>query len=243
MLEDKPAFNALLRLFALAVLIGLTVFLSYQFGIIELFLNKEKFENFIQSLGPLGIVGFIILQAFQVVIAPIPGEIPGLLGGYLYGIWGGVLFSTIGLTLGSAVAFTLGRVFGKPFVEKIVNKTVLNKFDYLLDYKGAFLVFFLFLIPGFPKDYLSYFLGLSKLSLVNFTVIAGFGRLFGTVLLSLGGDYLRHHDYEKFLILAGIAVVVIVTVWLFKKQIERFFRIWHVSRYKKNKNKNELPLN
>ncbi|GAQ95736.1 uncharacterized membrane protein YdjX, TVP38/TMEM64 family [Thermodesulfovibrio aggregans] len=237
MVKNKITFKALLRLFALAVLIALSVFFAYEFGIIELFLNEEKLKNFIHSLGPLGFVGFILLQAFQVVAAPIPGEVTGLLGGYLYGTFGGIVLSTIGLTLGSVFAFILGRVFGKPFVEKVVDPLVLNKFDYLLHHKGAFLVFFLFLIPGFPKDYLSYFLGLSRLSVLEFTVIAGVGRLLGTVLLSLGGDYLRHHEYEKFLSLAGIAAVVMLIVWLFKEKIERLLRLWHVSKYRKNKKK------
>jgi uncharacterized membrane protein YdjX (TVP38/TMEM64 family) len=236
-LKNKLTFKALLKLFALAVLIALLVFLAYEFGIIELFLNEEKLKKFIQSLGPFGVVGFIILQAFQVVAAPIPGEVTGFLGGFLYGTFLGTVLSTIGLTLGSVIAFILGRVFGKPFVERVVDPIVLSKFDYLLHHKGAFLVFFLFLIPGFPKDYLSYFLGLSRLSLFEFTVIAGVGRLFGTILLSLSGSYLRHHEYEKFLSLVGIAVIGIVTVWLFKEKIERLFRIWHIRKYKKNKKK------
>lgn len=237
MLKNKLTFKALLRLFALAVLVALLVFLAYEFGIIELFLNEEKLKKFIQSLGPFGVVGFIILQAFQVVAAPIPGEVTGFLGGFLYGTFLGTVLSTIGLTLGSVIAFILGRVFGKPFVERVVDPIVLSKFDYLLHHKGAFLVFFLFLIPGFPKDYLSYFLGLSRLSLFEFTVIAGVGRLFGTILLSLSGSYLRHHEYEKFLSLVGIAVIGIVTVWLFKEKIERLFRIWHIRKYRKNKKK------
>ncbi len=237
MLKNKLTFKALLRLFALAVLVALLVFLAYEFGIIELFLNEEKLKKFIQSLGPFGVVGFIILQAFQVVAAPIPGEVTGFLGGFLYGTFLGTVLSTIGLTLGSVIAFILGRVFGKPFVERVVDPIVLSKFDYLLHHKGAFLVFFLFLIPGFPKDYLSYFLGLSRLSLFEFTVIAGVGRLFGTILLSLSGSYLRHHEYEKFLSLVGIALIGIVTVWLFKDKIERLFRIWHIRKYRKNKKK------
>ena len=238
MTKNKLTFKALLRFFSLVVLIALFVFLAYELGIIELFLNEEKLKNFIQSLGPFGVVGFVLLQAFQVVTAPIPGELTGLLGGYLYGTFLGMVLSTIGLTLGSVIAFILGRIFGKPFIERVVDPTVLNKFDYLLHHKGTFLIFFLFLIPGFPKDYLSYFLGLSRLSLLEFTVIAGVGRLLGTVLLSLGGDYLRHHEYEKFLRLAGIAVVVMVIVWLFKDKIEKVLRIWHIRRYRKNKQKN-----
>jgi len=109
------------------VLIALIVFVSYELGIIEFFLNEEKLKNFIQSLGPAGIVGFVLLQAFQVIAAPIPGEVTGLLGGYLYGTVGGIILSTIGLTIGSMLAFILGRVFGRPFVEKVADPVVLNK--------------------------------------------------------------------------------------------------------------------
>ncbi|GAB6182629.1 TVP38/TMEM64 family protein [Thermodesulfovibrio hydrogeniphilus] len=235
MTKNKITLRALLRLFLLAVLISLIVFLSYEFGIIDFFLNEEKLKNFIKSLGPFGFIGFVILQAFQVVAAPIPGEVTGLLGGYLYGTLGGIILSSIGLTLGSMLAFILGRKFGRPFVERVVDKAILGKFDYLLHHKGAFLVFFLFLLPGFPKDYLSYFLGLSRLSLLEFTVIAGVGRLLGTVLLSIGGSYLRHHEYEKFFSLAGIATVFMLIVWLFKERIERLLRLWHIHKYKNEK--------
>jgi len=76
---------------------------------------------------------------------------------------------------------------------------------------------------------------LSRLSLLEFTVIAGVGRLLGTVLLSLGGSYLRHHEYKNFITLTGIAIIVMATVWLFKNKIERLLRKWHISRYKKIK--------
>lgn len=235
MTKNNITLKALLRFSILVVLIALIVFFFYEFGIIEFFLNEEKLKDFINSLGPIGFLGFILLQAFQVVAAPIPGEVTGLLGGYLYGTLAGTILSTIGLTLGSVLAFGLGRIFGKPFVERVVDPVILNKFDYLLHHKGVFLVFFLFLIPGFPKDYLSYFLGLSRLSVVEFTMIAGIGRLLGTVMLSLGGSYLRHHEYEKFVGLAGIALLIMLTVWLFKDKIERIFRRWHIQRYRKGR--------
>lgn len=242
MVKNKITFKALLRVLALVVLVAFTVFLFYKSGLIELFLNEKKLKNFIESLGPFGFIGFILIQAFQVVVAPIPGEVTGLLGGYLYGTWLGLFLSTAGLTLGSVIAFLLGRVFGRPFIEKVVDPVILNKFDYLLHHKGIFVVFFLFLLPGFPKDYLSYFLGLSKLSVFEFTVIAGIGRLLGTALLSLGGSYLRHQEYEKFLSLAGIALFVMTAVWLFKDRIERLLRIWHVNKYRRKKKKKNTTI-
>jgi uncharacterized membrane protein YdjX (TVP38/TMEM64 family) len=193
--------------------------------------------HFLDFLGPLAFIGFIFLQAIQVVAAPIPGEATGLLGGFLYGPLPGIILSTTGLTLGSYIAFAISRVFGRPFVEKFVDESVMGRFDYLLHHKGAFLVFLLFLIPGFPKDYLCYILGLGHLSTKDFLVISGTGRLFGTILLTLGGDYIRHHQYGKFSVLVGVALIVVFIVMAYKDKLERLFRLWHINEYKRRKAK------
>jgi uncharacterized membrane protein YdjX (TVP38/TMEM64 family) len=189
---------------------------------------------FLNSLGPLSFLGFICVQALQVVISPIPGEVTGLIGGFLYGKFLGIVLSTIGLTLGSWAAFSLSRVFGKPFVEKFVKKETVARYDYLLHHKGAFLVFLLFLIPGFPKDYLCYILGLGHLTIREFLIISTAGRFMGTVLLTLGGDYIRHHQYYRFSVLLGIAVVAILLSMAYKDKIEYFFKRLHLRTSKKS---------
>lgn len=191
--------------------------------------------NFLDTLGPLSFIGFILLQAAQVVVAPIPGEVTGLLGGYLYGPLLGIALSTVGLTIGSYVAFALSRTFGRPFAEKFVNKKTFKRFDYLLHHKGAFLVFLLFLIPGFPKDYLCYILGLGHLTTVEFLVIGGTGRLFGTILLTLGGNFIRQHRYISFSVLVGVAIIVVFIALAYRDKIERLFRLWHIRSYRKKK--------
>ncbi|MBI5055147.1 MAG: TVP38/TMEM64 family protein [Nitrospirae bacterium] len=202
------------------------------------FLNREELLAFLRSLGPFAVVGFILVQALQVVIAPIPGEATGLLGGYLYDHVSGTIYSTIGLTIGSYIAFSISRAFGRPFVDKFVSKTTMARFEYLLHHKGAFLVFLLFLIPGLPKDALCYVLGLGHLSTMEFIVISGTGRLFGTALLTVSGDYLRHQQYYRLSILAGVAVIVVFLAMAYRDKIERLFRKLHVMEYRKRKKAN-----
>lgn len=216
--------------------------ISYDIGIFHLlvkikrfFTSEERMRSFVQSFGPFGFLGFILLQVAQVVAAPIPGEVTGLLGGFIYGPVLGVFLSTIGLTIGSYIAFALARTFGRPFVDKFVDKRIMKRFDYLLHHKGAFLVFLLFLIPGFPKDYLCYILGLGHLTTAEFLVIGGAGRLFGTILLTLGGSYIRHHQYMRFFVLAGIAIIVVFVAMLYREKLERLFRKWHIIEYRKKK--------
>ena len=196
----------------------------YRFGLFHFFMNRERLVAWIHSLGAWGFAGFILLQIVQVVAAPIPGEATGVLGGFLYGPVVGVALSTVGLTLGSFLAFSLSRFFGRPLTERFVDAKTMERFDYLLHHKGAFLVFLLFLIPGFPKDYLCYILGLGHLTTMEFLAIATTGRLLGTTLLTLGGTFLRNHQYYRFFLLSGAAVVVLFLTIAYRDRLERFLR-------------------
>jgi uncharacterized membrane protein YdjX (TVP38/TMEM64 family) len=217
--------------------LALVTFLLYQSGLIHFFLDKHRLRRFIDSLGMWGFAGFICLQVIQVVAAPIPGEATGLLGGYLYGPVIGVLLSTTGLTIGSYVAFALSRYFGRPLTERFVDKATMDRFDYLLHHKGAFLIFLLFLIPGFPKDYLCYILGLGHLTPLEFLSIAVSGRLLGTVMLTLGGYYLRSKEYLPFFLLTGVAIVLVFIAFAYKDELERVFRRLHERHLEKRRKK------
>jgi len=208
-------------------------FSMYHLGLFHFFMDRERLIVWIHSLGAWGFAGFILLQVVQVVAAPIPGEATGVLGGYLYGPVVGVVLSTIGLTSGSYVAFTLSRYFGRPLTDKFVDAKTMERFDYLLLHKGLFLVFLLFLIPGFPKDYLCYILGLGHLTTLEFLAIATTGRLLGTMLLTLGGTFLRNHQYYRFLLLSGAAVVIVFLTIAYRDRLERFFQGLHERHLRK----------
>jgi uncharacterized membrane protein YdjX (TVP38/TMEM64 family) len=190
-------------------------------------MDRQKILSFLQSLGPISFLGFIILQVLQVVAAPIPGEVTGFIGGYLYGPLMGLLISTVGLTIGSWAAFALARALGRPFVERFVKKETMEKYDYLLHHKGIFLIFLLFLIPGTPKDFLCYILGLGHLTTKEFLVISTVGRFAGTLLLSLGGNYIRQHQYYRFSVLLAVAIVCVFLSMVYKDKLEALFHRWH----------------
>ncbi len=213
--------------------VGGAAALLYATGWIGFFFDRPRIARFLESLGPWSFAGFLLLQAFQVIAAPIPGEVTGFLGGYLYGPFLGIVLNTTGLTIGSVIAFLLARTFGRPAVERFVDPKTMGRFDFLLHHKGAFLVFLLFLLPGFPKDYLCYILGLGHLSLLEFVAIGASGRLLGTVMLTFGGSFLRHGRYGALFLLAGAAVVVIFLALVYRETIERWLRSLHESRHRK----------
>ncbi len=220
-------FMIALRIMVFVLLIVSTVIL-YQTGWMELFLKKDEALAFLESLGAWKFLGFVTLQVSQVVLAPIPGEVTGLIGGYLFGIYWGVLLSSIGLIIGSFIAFSISRAFGRPLVERFVDKSILDRFDYLIHHRGSLLIFFLFLFPGFPKDYLCFVLGLGHMSTFQFLVVSSIGRLFGTTLLTLGGDFIRYQQYGRLYVLIGIAIAFTLIAFVFRNRIEKLLKALHL---------------
>lgn len=186
--------------------------------------DKEKTTEIIESFGYFAPLAFIGAQVFQVVFAPIPGEATGFLGGYLFGVLPGFLYSTAGLTAGSYLAFQLARLLEVSFVEAIVSKEVLKKFDFAAKENGVIISFLLFLIPGFPKDYLCFILGLSPMPLKIFLVITVVGRMPGTMMLSLQGANVSGHDYTSFFILLGISILIGLLVIIYRDPLYEWLK-------------------
>jgi len=162
----------------------------------------------ILAYGPLAPLLFILIQTAQVVVAPIPGEASGILGGYLFGAAPGFLYSSLGLTLGSSLAFGAGRLLTAFFSEHFRHTQIYSRFNHLIS-RGDFAIpFVLFLLPGFPKDSLCYLLGMSTLPWPIFLFITGVGRMPGTLLLSLQGAEIGAGNWLRLLLLLLATLVV-----------------------------------
>ena len=191
---------------------------------IRFFSNKARVSAFIASFGSFAPLVFIGLQILQVLLAPIPGELTGFIGGYLFGVGPGFSYSTIGLTFGSLFAFLIARRFGLPFVRRFVGQELMGKFDYLMEHQGAFFSFIFFLIPGLPKDYFCYLLGLSPMHVITFFIISTVGRIPGTILLSLQGQAVRSENYRGFFVVLGVAFFFIVLTVIYRDRVERWVK-------------------
>ena len=186
--------------------------------------RRRRLTRFLSSLGPYSAAVFILLQALQVVISPIPGELTGVVGGYVYGVNFGFLFSTLGLTLGSWVAFELATIFGRPLVERFVAKNVLEKFHFLTTNAGAVISCLLFIIPGFPKDYLCYILGLTGMNLVTFLIVSTIGRMPGTYLLTIQGASIGSGHYVTAIVIAAISGLVVLLAYIYRSELHHWIR-------------------
>ena len=219
-MKRKDIFKIAL-LFAL-ILVGLFIF--FQYDLYTFFISRKRIVHFLNSFGPLSVVIFIGLQVLQVLIAPIPGELSGFIGGYLYGPVLGTIYSTIGLAIGSWLAFLLARWLGMPFVEKIITPKIIQKYDYFMEHRGIPITFILFLVPGFPKDALSYIIGLSHMRTTTFLILCTAGRLLGTIMLSVSGSCARNDQTAAMLAVLGVGALITLLAWYYHEEILKLVR-------------------
>ena len=196
----------------------------------DLMTDREWLRQTVNSMGWAAPLVFMSLQIGQVLFAPIPGELTGFLGGYVFGALNGFLLSTLGLTMGSMINFGIGHFLGEPMVRKLVRCETYDKYNQMVQYKGILVIFIFFLIPGFPKDYLCMFLGLTTLPMRVFFVLSTVGRLPGTLALSLQGASIFEKDYLFFVVVTALSLLFALVCYLARDPLYRW-----ISRHSKNK--------
>ena len=184
--------------------------------------DRDQVEQFVASFGSVAPLVFMALQIVQVVLAPVPGEATGFIGGYLFGTVMGFIYSSLALAVGSAVNFAIGRYLGKRFVRRWIPADMMKRFDHLVERQGVIVLFILFVFPGFPKDYLSLFLGVTAIPFSVFLIIASIGRMPGTLMLSLQGDVLFEQNYLAFSVVFAVTVVIAVLTVRYREGIYRW---------------------
>ena len=228
--SSRLYLKILVGLIACVILILVVLFRDLIWENVSFYYNllsdRDKVRDFIASFGLGAPLVFMGIQILQVIFAPVPGEATGFIGGYLFGVLKGFIYSSVALAIGSWINFSIGRFLGVRYVRKLIPADKFEKFDSMLKRQGIIVLFLLFVFPGFPKDYLCLFLGLSTLPLKVFILLTSVGRMPGTFLLSLQGTYLFEENYVVLGIVAAVCAVLFVVIFRYRENlylwIERF---------------------
>lgn len=185
--------------------------------------NKEAIILWINQHGILAPFAFILLDILQAVLAPIPGQVVGGVGGFLFGWWG-ILWTVIGTGLGAVLVFWLSRRFGRPLVEKLIKKENLDKFDFVMGKNAPFILFLFFLIPATPDDLICYIGGLTEISIKKLTALFILGRLPSTVVVNYIGSGLGEENLMPVLVVTLLTVIILALALWKKDQIINYLK-------------------
>ena len=140
-------------------------------GVLDKITSFDVLKQFILNTKQWGIIVFVLLTVFQVVVLPIPEAVTILLGVAIYGATWSFVLSVIGTVIGSLISFMLGKVFGRKLCNWMFGADNTEKYARILSEKGKFLFIIMLLFPAFPDDMLCMIAGITSMSYAYFTVI------------------------------------------------------------------------
>ena len=148
-----------------------------------------------------------------------------LVAGAMYGVAGGAAIILIGCVISSAILFAVVHRLGAPFVRDMIPEKWLDKVtDFEQSEKLDVMVFVLFLIPGMPKDVLTYLVPLTDMPMRKFVIISNVARVPGVLMSMLAADGLLNGDFKAVVIIA-VAVGAIAAVGIiFREKIMGAFK-------------------
>ena len=198
----------------------------------ELFKSSESVRAWVSARGVFAPLAFIGLQVVQVIVFVIPGEVVQIAGGFAFGLWAGTLWSVLGILAGSLVNFGLGRMLGRPFVDAVFGEERARRIEAATGGgKAAAGFFLLFVIPGIPKDALTYIAGASRLSFGAFIAASTLGRLPGIFGSAYMGSAAFEKEYTAALAVLVAASILFAAGLLFRDRLHALVG-WLISRKK-----------
>lgn len=211
-------------------------------------LTRRQLQDFVYSTGVLAPLVFIGVSFVQVSIVPIPGMVTILAGNYLFGPILAFLYSYIGMMAGAIFAWWLGKVLGRPYVNWLAGGKE-QADEWLKRLKGREIVFlfFAFLLPLFPDDFLCSVAGVLPISFFTFFVMQVITRAtsIGTSLLFMSGEIIPFHGWGLWVIgiVTLFSVVIFVICLKYADKLNELFdkcidRLYSKLKAKKMRNKN-----
>jgi uncharacterized membrane protein YdjX (TVP38/TMEM64 family) len=190
--------------------------------------DQQQLQAFVDHLGWWGPLALILLNALQIIVAPIPGYIIQAAAGFLYGpLWGGI-WAALGLFLGAMSAMKLARLYGRPLVQRLVGASRLTKWEQVTHSDSPLLWCVLLLGPTGDLPY-----HLAGLSRVSFALIAGITfcirmpSVFVAAAVGAGAVTLSWWQFAILVVALAALIVVFLryqqplTAW-FEQQVQKY---------------------
>jgi len=171
--------------------------------------NPQHLRDYIAGYGSYGFLVYMLIQAVQVIIVIIPGDIVMIGAGFIYGIPLGFVLSYLGLMAGSITVFYISRFFGYELVSRLIAIQKIEKINEILNStRGTVGLFIICCIPFIPKDILMYVAGLTPINAPRLFLVYGLSRIPTTLIwVSVGAN-----AFEKDYVGLGITLAIMLTL-------------------------------
>lgn len=173
------------------------------------FTDGEAIRAWAHAEDPLAPISMGALVVAQIVIAVLPGEPVELAAGYLFGAWEGTLVCLAGGLVGTLIVTALVRTLGLRVMHAFFSTEQLESVAWLRDSaRFELIMLVVFLIPGTPKDVLTYAAGLTTCPWWRVALIATVGRIPSIITSTLTAGFASAGNWPA----AGLTLLITVVL-------------------------------
>lgn len=185
-IDEDPEIDVRRKALRRRVLIGLvtaatvTALLCWEYlpGLLTWLADARAVRAFVSDHAFVSRLAMLGINIVQVLLAFLPGEPVELASGYAFGFWEGTALCLVASGLATSAIYWATRRWGWKLVGLFFDRSLFDRFSWLKSAKRLELIMFIvFLIPGTPKDFLTYFAGLTNMRFLPVVLIATFGRI------------------------------------------------------------------
>ncbi len=220
----RKAFAVLKMLVLIGILIGIPAYILFcqrhiltdmkSFSTVVHYLRTYRHESFLL---------YIIAQILQIMVSFLPGEMFQFAAGYLFGILPGLILSVIGAMLGTLITYYVAKFLGEDALQLFIKPEKLIKYREMMNSERAYIVtFFIYLIPGMPKDICCYIAGISNMKARPFILISLVGRCPGMLGSLIFGSMYMQKNYTVTAIVGAAVLIIILVCFIKRKDLNRF---------------------
>lgn len=227
--KTKVVISILKLILLIGIVVAIPVYIwLFQQNFMSQFTSFQDIVKFLKNYETESVYIYIGIQIIQIVISVIPGQAFQFAAGYLYGAFPALIYSWIGASIGTLLSFYLAKLLGRDALHLFFGEERMNYFIERLNSKKSYIIVFLiYLIPGLPKDMVSYAAGLSEIKFKAFIILSLIGRTPGMAGSLLIGALYYKKEYVLMGIIVGVAIIAFITCIICRKKlsgiIERFY--------------------
>ena len=187
--------------------------------------DAEAVRAYVADHAVLSRLAMVGINALQVLLAFLPGEPVELASGYAFGFLEGTLLCLVASAVASTTIFAAVRAWGWRVVGLFFDRSHLERFGWLNNVRKLELVMLIvFLIPGTPKDFLTYFAGLTRMRYLPVLAITTLGRIPSIVTSTMAASAFGDGNYVAAIAAVVVAGALIVAGGVAYKRLEAYER-------------------
>jgi len=218
----KNSKGGLARIAILVVVIAAVIFAAGQFGIIEQLTDVEGLRSWIQDLGAIGYLAYVLLYILAAVFM-LPASAITIVAGITFGSVVGGLLALVSATIGASVAFLIAKYIARDtIVAKFGQNSIFRRIESGVKENGASFLILTRLVPVFPYNIQNYAYGVTPMSLATFALVSLVTMAPGAFIYAyMAGEIVTQGVSASLLIQFAVAGLVLFGVSLIPKYLAK----------------------